>query len=98
MIAIIYLNNKPFYCFQIENFNENILIEKIYLFTRFSVIIKKQIIRQSIIHLDCEVAPPRNIDKNDIAFRSEYKKMGDIVEPIWLCNDQGEELTFLIKE
>lgn len=93
MIAIVYLNKEPFYCFDIKNYCEGSKITVIHE-KWGKLTVTQQTERNNNLHLNCETLLA--IDRNDIVFNTNYKKMGDNVKPVWVENDHGKQITFLI--
>jgi len=100
MIAIYYIDEKPFFCEEIQekgiqalsspDVNQGIL-ERCLLFEIIGKIKKEK------LYIFCGLLPYQGKEKCDIK-NSRYTKITKNIKPVWLENDHGKQITFFIQD
>lgn len=113
MTATIYINKEPLFCFVIDNDFMNYLenYNKPQIIINNIVFLVLKIKNNNIFCKTLENINKKyekiyigfnwsmyNFDKFDICNNPSYPKMADNVKPIWVGNDCGKQITFLIDE
>ena len=101
MTAIIYLKNKPFYC---GNFNVNKICyyNEPILFTIINIENLALMIMQIkkvnyVYHLYCVYHASLKPKTNNKKIWEYYKKTPGNIKPIWVENDHGKQISFLLE-
>lgn len=109
MIAIIYVNKKPFLCFKNNRYIKYIIHCSQLIYCNIIFNIRHSIKRKNIYHLSCEITNKLNFsnyfilgmntefyNEKKYSIKNNYKKTPGNIKPIWVKNDYGKQITFLI--